>query len=272
MAKLKDLSIGTKDLFKIALKDLTAPSAWNARHDTPELAAHVRGLADSILEVGQQSPLTVFKTADDEIMVSDGFCRFAAFHTLVVEGKLPEDTPVLCLPEANPDETTRTLALLVRNSGKPLTAQEQSEVVARLEKLGMTRAEIARKSGITAVYVAKLATFAALPDAIKEKVTAGKITVSDAVEASKKGMDPEELKESKKREDKRRKPDPEGEGLHGSDRTTLASQEGELKVPKWAGRPAVTIGAVGLLRRFADQGYSEALGNEIAEFLMKVGE
>lgn len=265
MANIKKSSVGRKDLFKIKLSEIEELPGFNVRHDSPEMVAHIDALAESIAAQGQLEPVTAYSTEDGHIYLTNGHCRVAAMRLLVGRGELAEDHPVLVLVERDTDEESRTLALLTRNSGKPLTAQERSEVVARLEGLGMTRADIARKSGISDVYVAKLATFAAMPEEIKDKVSRGEATVTDAFAAQKKAEKegrearPEDLdamKEEKKAKDGRRK-----------ESVTVASQEGEALVPKWAGKVNVTIAAVGLLKEFAEHGYNEKWAGKMASFL-----
>jgi ParB family chromosome partitioning protein len=179
--RLKDLADSTSDLFNLPVEALDIDPAFNVRTDTPELAAHVLALADSIAAIGflSSKPLVV-RLAGDRAIVVDGHCRLAAVRVSIARGCEIKRLP--CLPEARGTSAAeRALMLLTANNGLPLSALEQAAVCKRLVAFGWTETEIGARIGRTRQHVANLLDLAASPDAIREAVAGGAVSAREAV-------------------------------------------------------------------------------------------
>lgn len=72
--------------------------------------------------------------------------------------------------------------MLTRNSGKPLSALEQGEVVKRLLAFGWTEAQVARKTGYSQTHIANLLTLSSAPAEVTEMVRKGEVSARLATE------------------------------------------------------------------------------------------
>jgi ParB-like chromosome segregation protein Spo0J len=181
MASIKKQALGRKDLFLIDPKKIQMKPGWNVREESQELTAHIEQLAASISEIGVQESLTVYMS-DDVIYLSDGHCRLRG-TLLAIEKYGTDIKSVPCRVEDRyANDADRTLSMITRNSGKPLTSLEKSEVVKRLLSFGWTEKDIAAKVGVTVQTIYRLIKINALPEKIKKAVSAGEISVSLALE------------------------------------------------------------------------------------------
>lgn len=176
---IKKLAVGRKDLFILAPEDIHENEGWNVRQDTEDLQAHIRQLANSIIEVGVLQPLTVFMDGPRAV-ITDGHCRLLAVKLAIAEGADIKGVPVRT-EERFSNEADRVLSMLTRNSGRPLAIPEQAEVVKRLLSFNWTEAEISRKTGSSRQHVNTLVCFLASPEAIKEMVKNGQVSATTAV-------------------------------------------------------------------------------------------
>lgn len=176
---IKALAVGRKDVFLLAPADIQEESGWNSRLPGDELDAHIRSLADSIKAVGVLQPITVYMR-DGGAVVTDGHCRLMAANLAISEGAEIKAIPVR-VEERYSNEADRTLSLLTRNSGKPLTVPEQASVVKRLMAFGWEVAEIRSKTGHTVAQMGTLVQYLQAPRDIQELVKAGSVSVTTAV-------------------------------------------------------------------------------------------
>lgn len=156
---------------------------FNVRDDGPELAAHIRMLADSMISHGfmRTQPLTVRQGGDKAVIV-DGHCRFAAVQMAIRDGA--EILTIPCLTDKSTgNEAERTLQLITANSGKPLSPLEQAKVVMRLHTYGWDDKLIAKKIGRTAGYVSGLMDLASAPVSVHAAVINGHVSATEATKA-----------------------------------------------------------------------------------------
>lgn len=179
--RLKDIADTRSDVLNISLDRISIDPDFNVRHDTPEVAAHIEWLRDSILGQGflRTRPLTV-RLVDGGAIVVDGHCRFAAVKLAVAGGADIRTLP--CLPEGRGiSPENRTLMLLTANSGLPLSALEQADAVARLVSYGWTENEIGKKIGRTRQHVVNLLELAQAPKGVRVMVVQGTVSATQAV-------------------------------------------------------------------------------------------
>lgn len=183
MASIKKESVGRKDLFLLDPGNIQEKAGWNVRADTKELAEHIEQLALSIAEVGVQQPITVYME-EDTVYLSDGHCRLAGVKLAISRGAEIKSIPCR-VEERYSNDADRVLAMIVRNSGKPLTPLEKAAVAKRLISFGWSEEEIAKKTGISKQYVGQLLQMESMPEALKGLVKEGVVSASVALETQK---------------------------------------------------------------------------------------
>lgn len=184
MARLQDMASGRKDLYLLDPSIIREDGGWNERDNNDELKAHIRQLADSIKEIGVQQPLTVY-LRDGVPIITDGHCRLMAARLAISEGAEIKSIPCRN-EERTSNEADRTLSMLTRNSGKPLTSLEASRVIKRLIGFGWVISDISRKTGYTTSHIYNLITLASSPVEIQKMVSDGEISATLATETVKK--------------------------------------------------------------------------------------
>lgn len=187
--RLQDVAVRRTDLYQFAPKDLTVLEGFNVRLPGESLDEHIRVLANSIKEVGVQTPLTI-RQDGETIYVVDGHCRLAAIKLAISEGT--EIVSVPCIPEVKgADEAQRTLSLLTRNAGRPLEALEKAAVFARLITFGWSEEMIGAKAGIGCKQVKNLLDLAAAPAEVKQMVADKQVSATAATHALQRAPTPQ---------------------------------------------------------------------------------
>lgn len=148
---LKNLAVSKRDLLMIDPRNIEIVEGFNVRRDTEALRNHIRGLADSIKEMGVQMPLTVFYE-DGKAKLSDGHNRLMATMLAIEEGAEIVSVPCVVEPRTS-NSADRTLSMVIRNQGKSLEPLEEAEVYKRLIGFGWSEAQIAAKVGRSPAHV-----------------------------------------------------------------------------------------------------------------------
>ncbi len=183
--RLQDLG-GRKDLYMIDPEKLVEDPGWNVRKAGPDLDAHIRWLADSIKEKGVQEPLTIWMNGEIPT-VTNGHCRLLAVKLAKKEGAEIKSVPVR-VEERYASEGDRILSMITRNSGRPLSSLELSEVIRRLVAYGWTVAEVAKKTGYSIGQVNNLLTLSGLGPELTKPIEKGQVSATLVVaEVRKKG-------------------------------------------------------------------------------------
>jgi ParB-like chromosome segregation protein Spo0J len=234
---------------------ITEEPGWNARQEGPELNAHIRQLADSIASVGVQEPVTVYMKGDT-VVLTNGHCRLMAVRLAMSEGADIKSIPCR-VEDRYSNDADRVLSLITRNSGKPLSPLEQSNVVKRLIAFGWVVSQIASKTGFSVSHVNDLLVLGAAPASVTTMVANGEVSATTAVKTIRKHKDnaPEKLLEGRT-----------AATASGSSRVT----EKHLKSPTsdidWSQSGPTLLAAVIEVRNFADMDasthyYAEAWDN-----------
>lgn len=146
--RLKDLSLGVADRFKIDPTTIIVEDGFNQRHDFGDLDS----LGNDILENGlaQDLIVRVSGTSKDKVYLVDGERRLRAILKKIKAG---HDIPfVTCKSEgAFVKPVDRFFCQLSANTGKPFSLAEKGRVYLRIltENEDLTAAEIARRSQTT---------------------------------------------------------------------------------------------------------------------------
>lgn len=186
MASIKQIAKGRSDLYRVSINDLAVKEGWNSRIlDDPENIEHIDMLAKSIAEEGVKQPLTVYME-DGKLYIEDGHCRYFAVQKAITDYDAPADLLIpVRMGEKDATEADRIFSQILRNSGKPLSPLEMASVFKRLVDLGWSDSEIARKAGVTRVYVGHLITLIEAPKEIIALVRSGLISATLAIETIK---------------------------------------------------------------------------------------
>jgi ParB/RepB/Spo0J family partition protein len=143
-------------VYRLPLESISVDADFNARDfSTPENKDHVARLAKLIGESGIQNPLRV-RIDGDRVILVDGESRLrAAYKAKEAGSKLVREVPVLIDMDSD-DETKRVEALVVKNTGKPLSMLETLAVVKRLLALGKSKADIQTSLQFSRTHLANL--------------------------------------------------------------------------------------------------------------------
>ena len=171
-----------KSYFTVEPSLITVEDGFNVRIETPELLAHIAWLKESIIEHGVLKPVTVRKVGGRYVL-TDGHQRHRAVLELVAD-KVDVRLPVIVEDIRTRSDSDRIAALMVENSGLPLTIPEQSEVVKRLLKFGLSVKEVAQKISKSLGHVNHLYKYLELPEEVKEMVVDGKVSPSAAIKTA----------------------------------------------------------------------------------------
>jgi len=163
------------DVFHIDPNFIDIVHGWNARTDFSDESDMVA----SIKERGVIKPLLVRKTADKRLELIDGERRLRAAKRARAEGADIKSVPVIVAMRGMNDADLFADSIL-SNTGKPLTATEESSAFKRLVNWGYDVKTIAARSGKSISHVRnRLQLAAAAPD-VKAAVDAGEITLCQA--------------------------------------------------------------------------------------------
>jgi len=143
-------------VYRLPLESISVDADFNARDfSTPENKDHVARLAKLIGETGIQNPLRV-RIEGDRVILVDGESRLrAAYKAKEAGSKLVKEVPVL-IDNDSDDERKRVEALVVKNTGKPLSMLETLSVVKRLLSLGATKAQVQESLQFSRTHLANL--------------------------------------------------------------------------------------------------------------------
>lgn len=156
---------------------------FNPRERTPELEAHIREIADSILADGfDPTQHLIIKYTGDRVVVRDGHCRLEAVRLAVSEGAIVQRVPCDPMPGGG-DEVDDSYLVLSTQTKKPLTPLEYAAQIRRLIRQGQTEPEIAARLGKPAAVIRRALDLAGAPVEVREAVAAKQISPTEAVNA-----------------------------------------------------------------------------------------
>ena len=155
---------------------------FNPRERTPELEAHIREIANSILADGfDPTQHLVVRYTGERVLVRDGRCRLEAIALANKERpgcvvRVPLDP----MP-GNSNELDDAYLVLSTQTKKPLTATEYAAQVRRLLRSGQTEAEVAARLGKKIDALRRLMDLAGAPREIRDAVSRNELSQTEAV-------------------------------------------------------------------------------------------
>ncbi|WP_186083687.1 ParB/RepB/Spo0J family partition protein [Burkholderia gladioli] len=132
-------------------RDIEIVPGWNARDDTPELREHIDSIKQSIKD-GGVIPQLIVRCDGPHIYVIDGHCRLTAVMELIREGF---DIKFVSVREVKWSDADRESYRLTSAQGLALTRLEQGRGAVRLERMGWSISQIARRAGKSEKYVSQ---------------------------------------------------------------------------------------------------------------------
>ena len=152
----------------------------NARLDYGDIP----GLMQYITDNGIPGIITAIQDGAGRVKVIDGFRRMRAIYGLIKAGntEIAKNIPVL-IREFDPEKTD-VESLYVQsstNSGKHFEAYEFGELCRRLETLGQSVTDIAKRTGKSITYINDCLSLAYAPGVITAALKSGEIHTSAAI-------------------------------------------------------------------------------------------
>jgi ParB family transcriptional regulator, chromosome partitioning protein len=184
MSNIKELSVGRTDLYMLDPNSILIDEGFNVRIDTPELREHIDKLAVSIASIGVKQPLTVYWNGEAPVL-TDGFCRLSAVKIANTMGADITSVPVR-MEAKYANDADKVESLLTRNSGRPLTLLEQSDVIKRLIGFGKTEENIAGNTGYSISHIKNLILLASADTNVRALIINDTVSASNAIEAIRK--------------------------------------------------------------------------------------
>ena len=192
-AAMKDSGATSRDLWQVPIGDIRILDGFNVRTKSESYRSRVEYLAALILENGfnQSKPLSGYVALVDgkqTIYLTDGHRRLAAAQAAIKRGAEIENLPVVVSPKGTSVEDL-TVGLVTMNDGEPLSQYEVGVVCKRLVGFGMDEKTIAKKLGMTPQRVSDLLSLIGAPKAVRDLVSDGTVSASQAIETVKKHGD-----------------------------------------------------------------------------------
>lgn len=190
-SRLKTITTGTAEVFKLDPRYLTRAQGFNTRYDFGDITA----LAADIEANGILEALKVRKDGQ-QVFIVNGDRRLTAIDLLIKENRWPEDParpgfpmPVPCTSEGKGvSPTDRLFMMLSLNTGKPFNLLEKGYAYCRIldDETSLTASEVARRTGETKQAVSNAVTLIrkASPNLI-ELIKRGTIAASTASDITK---------------------------------------------------------------------------------------
>lgn len=185
-AAMSGAGASSGDLWRVPVAQLHRVPGLNVRTHNEEYTAHVERISKSILAEGfyQDKPIAVYIDESGRICVKDGYSRLDAVDLAIAAGAQISTLPCVTAPKGT-NMTDIMVGLVKSNTGKPLLPIEVAVVCKRLVGWGMDPKEVAERLDYTVPYVNDLLGLLEAPAALRDLVSAGKVSASTAIKTSK---------------------------------------------------------------------------------------
>ena len=168
-----------KDLFGLSIDEIEIETDFNIRYDMGNL----QELSDSIVENGIDIPISVFqKKGSSKYTPTDGHRRYFATKMAMEQGRLDKNIFKIPAMKARPQSIEqRTLHLITKNMGKPLTMLEETMVYERLLNYGMSEADIATKSSKSTTHISNCMSLMTAGIGLRNMIKEGQVSATQVV-------------------------------------------------------------------------------------------
>ena len=188
MAKnLKDMAankempeVKKNDLYKIDPTVIKEEQGFNLRdYEQPEVKQHIENLTETILSGGYIPPIVVRTDGTGNILLVDGHCRTRAALQAIERGATG-----LMLSAVNfkGSDADRVELMLRSGEGLKFTALEVAKGYLRLQRMGLSTADIAKRVGKTANHINQYLNLATANVDVQQMVERGEVAANVAIE------------------------------------------------------------------------------------------
>ena len=188
MAKnLKDMAankempeVKKNDLYKIDPTVIKEEQGFNLRdYEQPEVKQHIENLTETILNGGYIPPIVVRTDGTGSILLVDGHCRTRAALQAIERGATG-----LMLSAVNfkGSDADRVELMLRSGEGLKFTPLEVAKGYLRLQRMGLSTADIAKRVGKTANHINQYLNLATANVDVQQMVERGEVAANVAIE------------------------------------------------------------------------------------------
>lgn len=186
-ATMKEAGAVSADLWQVPYEDLHIVPGFNVREKDNDYKQHVENIASLMIANGyyKDKPMAGYVAVINglnRVVVTDGHCRYEAAGIARTRGADIAKVPVVVKPSGTSGEDL-VVAMVVSNSGKPLTPYELGTVCKRLMEFGWDEKQISTKLNFTSTYVTDLLFLQSCPAKVRKLVQEGKVAASTAIAA-----------------------------------------------------------------------------------------
>lgn len=161
-----------RDFYNVPIENIRLIDGYNVRIPGPALDAHIRSLADMMLEVGYDpsKPMEgyISQGEDGQLFVNctDGHCRYAAIQLANSEGAEITHATMIAAKQDNAIDDL-TASLITSNGGLPLADYEKALVVKRLVGYGWDHDKISKRTGLSKPHLANYIKMLSFPPEVR---------------------------------------------------------------------------------------------------------
>lgn len=181
MAASKEMpEVKKNDLYKIDPTIIKEELGFNLRdYEQPEVKVHIDNLTETILSGGYIPPIVVRTDGTGSILLVDGHCRTRAALQAIERGATG-----LMLSAVNfkGSDADRVELMLRSGEGLKFTPLEIAKGYLRLQRMGLSTAEIAKRVGKTANHVNQYLNLATANVDVQQMVERGEVAANVAIE------------------------------------------------------------------------------------------
>lgn len=167
-----------KDYHLFTIDDIQVEEGFNPRHDYGD----IEELARDIAQNGILVPVRGFKRkGEDKYILTDGHRRLRAAE--IVQKKFPDiELRIPLIAHKIITEEQRLFNVLSFNSGLHLNPLEESEIINRLVKFGLSDKDIVKRTGMTGTYVSNLKLLFESPQQLKNHIISNTVSATLAMQ------------------------------------------------------------------------------------------
>lgn len=189
---IRDIGRAGRQTYFLPFNMLRERENFNVRIDLGD----IEGLAKSLLENGQKSPITIDLLADPETggsvgYITDGYRRYNAYKLLVEQGQVIQDVECF-VNTVKTTEIDRIALMYISQDNKKLEPIETANCFRRLINLTYTVNDISQKFAKSDTYVRDMLSLADESPAVKQLVLDKKVSASAVIRENKTTKDPVE--------------------------------------------------------------------------------
>ena len=180
MASSKELNdVRRGDLYKIDPRFLKEEEGFNLRnYDTPEVKAHIESLTESMLSGGYIPPVVVRTDGKGSVFLVDGHCRRRAALAAIERGA---EGLMLSAVNFKGSDADRVELMLRSDEGLKFSPLETAHGYLRLNRMGLSVSEVAKKVGKSLAHVSQYITLATSNMDVQNLVAEEKISAHTAI-------------------------------------------------------------------------------------------